>query len=91
MQSLQLCVVKYVEWQDRREEQEEEPLTPPEAIEESRKVLCSVVERMLKAELEDFELDKSSDFTSGSGVARKNRLQAILLMSIYEVQGSIKW
>lgn len=90
LQSLQLCVFKYCERQERLEEERDQPLEIPDIIESAKDVLASTVDRMAKAELEDFELDKSSDFTSGSGVGMKNRVLARLLMNIYEVSAVIE-
>jgi hypothetical protein len=70
------------------EEQQDQPLEVPEVIESAKNILGSTVERMVKAELEDFELDKSSDFSSGSGVGQKNRTSAKLVMGMYEVRGA---
>lgn len=66
-------------------EQEEQPLEMPEVLDEAKTILTSLVERMGKAEPEDFELDKSSDFVAGSSVGSKNRVMARLVMNIYEV------
>ncbi len=90
LQCMQLCVFKYWEWQDKLEErmegagEEAGPLETPEVIGIAKGVLSSVVERMIKSEPEDFELDKSSDFSSGSSVGQKNRVMAKLVMNIYE-------
>ena len=62
----------------------EGPPDPPEVIGTAKEVLWSVVERMVKSEPEDFELDKSSDFSPGSSVGQKNRAVAKLVMNIYE-------
>ncbi|KFV04953.1 Fanconi anemia group I protein, partial [Pterocles gutturalis] len=45
----------------------------------------SVTRRMIKSELEDFELDKSADFSLSSGVGVKNNIYAIQVMGICEV------
>lgn len=92
LQAMQLCVFKYCEWQDKAEEQLEEvdqAIETPEVIESAKGVLSSLVDRMVKSEPEDFELDKSSDFTTGSSVGHKNRVLARLVMSIYEACDSI--
>ena len=90
LQCLQLCVFKYCEWQDKLEEEQDQPLEIPEVIESAKDILASTVERMAKAELEDFELDKSSDFISDSGVGRKNRVLARLVMNTYEVSAPLR-
>ncbi|NXP46312.1 FANCI protein, partial [Heliornis fulica] len=48
-------------------------------------MLESVTQRMIKSELEDFELDKSADFSLSSGVGVKNNIYAIQVMGICEV------
>ncbi|XP_062357068.1 Fanconi anemia group I protein isoform X3 [Cinclus cinclus] len=48
-------------------------------------MLESVTRRMIKSELEDFELDKSADFSLSSGVGVKNNIYAIQVMGICEV------
>uniref|UniRef100_A0A8C7K6T2 FA complementation group I n=1 Tax=Oncorhynchus kisutch TaxID=8019 RepID=A0A8C7K6T2_ONCKI len=44
----------------------------------------SITRRMIKCELEDFELDKSAEF-SLSSVGVKNSIYAVLVMGVYEV------
>ncbi|XP_064381889.1 Fanconi anemia group I protein-like isoform X2 [Halichondria panicea] len=73
---LQLCVCHYLE----RDEDDEEP---PEIIGEVQRTLSSLVTRMIASELDDFELNKSSDFSTSS-VGQKNRLFAQLAMGTYE-------
>nr|XP_006139350.1 Fanconi anemia group I protein [Pelodiscus sinensis] len=48
-------------------------------------MLDSITRRMIKSELEDFELDKSADFSLASGVGVKNNIYAILVMGICEI------
>ncbi|KAF6735606.1 Fanconi anemia group I protein [Oryzias melastigma] len=48
-------------------------------------MLESVTRRMIKSELEDFELDKSAEFSMGSSVGVKNNIYAVLVMGVYEV------
>ncbi|XP_078097436.1 Fanconi anemia group I protein isoform X2 [Mustelus asterias] len=47
--------------------------------------LDSITRRMIKSELEDFELDKSADFSLASNVGIKNNIYAVLVMGVYEV------
>ncbi|XP_064629898.1 Fanconi anemia group I protein-like [Lineus longissimus] len=49
-----------------------------------QEVLESLTRRMIKSEMEDFELDKSADFSRGTGVGLKNNIFAILVLGIYE-------
>ncbi|XP_060770995.1 Fanconi anemia group I protein isoform X2 [Neoarius graeffei] len=48
-------------------------------------ILESVSRRMIKCELEDFELDKSAEFSMVSSVGVKNSMYAVLVMGLYEV------
>ncbi|XP_037834228.1 Fanconi anemia group I protein isoform X2 [Kryptolebias marmoratus] len=48
-------------------------------------ILDSTTRRMIKCELEDFELDKSAEFSMGSSVGVKNNIYAVLVMGVYEV------
>ncbi|KAM8973789.1 Fanconi anemia group I protein [Pelodytes ibericus] len=48
-------------------------------------ILESITRRMIKCDLEDFELDKSADFSLSSGVGVKNNIYAVLVMGICEV------
>ncbi|XP_071384510.1 Fanconi anemia group I protein [Centroberyx affinis] len=48
-------------------------------------ILESITRRMIKCELEDFELDKSAEFSMGSSVGVKNNIYAVLVMGVYEV------
>ncbi|XP_078386115.1 Fanconi anemia group I protein isoform X2 [Cetorhinus maximus] len=47
--------------------------------------LDCITRRMIKSELEDFELDKSADFSLASNVGIKNNIYAVLVMGVYEV------
>ncbi|XP_037365896.1 Fanconi anemia group I protein [Talpa occidentalis] len=48
-------------------------------------ILESITNRMIKSELEDFELDKSADFSQSSATGIKNNICASLVMGICEV------
>ncbi|KAK2918014.1 Fanconi anemia group I protein [Channa argus] len=48
-------------------------------------ILESITRRMVKSEIEDFELDKSAEFSMGSSVGVKNNIYAVLVMGVYEV------
>ncbi|TNN87802.1 Fanconi anemia group I [Liparis tanakae] len=52
---------------------------------ELQTILESMTRRMIKSELEDFELDKSAEFTTGSSVGVKNHIYAVLVMGVYEI------
>ncbi|XP_064014178.1 Fanconi anemia group I protein [Pogoniulus pusillus] len=64
------------------EDEEEEEVEFEQNFEE---MLESVTRRMIKSELEDFELDKSADFSLSSGVGVKNNIYALQVMGICEV------
>ncbi|XP_036133936.1 Fanconi anemia group I protein [Molossus molossus] len=66
--------------QEEEEEEEEEGF-----YQELDDMLESITNRMIKSELEDFELDKSADFSQSTGTGIKNNLCASLVMGICEV------
>ncbi|NXN17270.1 FANCI protein, partial [Indicator maculatus] len=68
--------------EEEEEEEEEEEVGFEQNFEE---MLQSVTRRMIKSELEDFELDKSADFSLSSGVGVKNNIYALQVMGICEV------
>ncbi|NXT52631.1 FANCI protein, partial [Pluvianellus socialis] len=68
--------------QGAEDDDEEEDVGSEQNFEE---MLESVTRRMIKSELEDFELDKSADFSLSSGVGVKNNIYAIQVMGICEV------
>ncbi|XP_048585448.1 Fanconi anemia group I protein isoform X2 [Nematostella vectensis] len=47
--------------------------------------LQSLTQRMIKSELEDFELDKSADFSTANSVGVKNNIFARLVLGLYEL------
>uniref|UniRef100_UPI00358E4A64 Fanconi anemia group I protein n=1 Tax=Myxine glutinosa TaxID=7769 RepID=UPI00358E4A64 len=52
---------------------------------ELQELLDSISVRMLKSELEDFELDKSADFSLSNSIGVKNNIYAVLVLGAYEV------
>ncbi|XP_052016219.1 Fanconi anemia group I protein isoform X1 [Apodemus sylvaticus] len=64
---------------DEGEEEEEE------LYHELDDMLESITVRMIKSELEDFELDKSADFSQSTNVGIKNNICACLVMGVCEV------
>ncbi|NWH63609.1 FANCI protein, partial [Geococcyx californianus] len=68
--------------QRAEDDDEEEDVRFEQNFEE---MLDSVTRRMIKSELEDFELDKSADFSQSSGVGVKNNIYALQVMGICEV------
>lgn len=68
--------------QDESDEENEEVDTS--SLNELEKILASITQRMIKSELEDFELDKSADFSTKNSVGVKNTIISLLLLGIYE-------
>ncbi|XP_074488418.1 Fanconi anemia group I protein isoform X4 [Sebastes fasciatus] len=66
---------------DGEEEEEEEEGYQSEL----QTILESMTRRMIKSELEDFELDKSAEFSTASSVGVKNNIYAVLVMGVYEI------
>ncbi|XP_055955282.1 Fanconi anemia group I protein [Patella vulgata] len=64
---------------DEEEEKEDRSLILLE------QVLADLTVRMISSEMEDFEIDKSADFTLKNTVGIKNNIFAILVLGIYEV------
>ncbi|XP_054858348.1 Fanconi anemia group I protein isoform X1 [Eublepharis macularius] len=75
-----LALRRRVEEEDEEEEEEEAGFQ-----QELGEMLASITRRMIKSELEDFELDKSADFSQSTGVGVKNNIYAILVMGVCEV------
>ncbi|KAK3558477.1 hypothetical protein QTP86_018127 [Hemibagrus guttatus] len=66
---------------DERDDEEEDEGFQDELCE----ILESITRRMIKCELEDFELDKSAEFSMTSSVGVKNNVYSVLVMGVYEV------
>ncbi|XP_007944281.1 Fanconi anemia group I protein [Orycteropus afer afer] len=66
----------------QQEEEEEEEEGFYQALDD---MLESITNRMIKSELEDFELDKSSDFSETTDTGIKNNFCTFLVMGICEV------
>ncbi|KAH9520145.1 hypothetical protein Btru_060124 [Bulinus truncatus] len=56
-----------------------------QAVQNLQNILVNLTKRIIEAEMEDFELDKSADFSLATGVGVKNNINAILLLGLYEV------
>ncbi|XP_055892399.1 Fanconi anemia group I protein-like isoform X3 [Biomphalaria glabrata] len=56
-----------------------------ETFQKLQNLLVTLTKRVIEAEMEDFELDKSADFSLATGVGVKNNINAILLLGLYEV------
>ncbi|XP_067090629.1 Fanconi anemia group I protein [Osmerus mordax] len=84
------CTAHCLLWQQsaRRSAEEEEDEEDEEDggfRSELQNILESVTRRMVKSELEDFELDKSAEFSLATSVGMKNSIYATLVMGVYEV------
>ncbi|KAM5179289.1 Fanconi anemia group I protein [Callospermophilus lateralis] len=82
---IQHCLAWYksrvVSLQQQGDEEEEEE----GFYQELDDILESITNRMIKSELEDFELDKSADFSQSTGIGIKNNISAFLVMGVCEV------
>ncbi|KAK1158085.1 Fanconi anemia group I protein-like isoform X1 [Acipenser oxyrinchus oxyrinchus] len=79
------CFLWYRELQRHNLHEEEEEEEEEGIQEDLENILDSLSRRMIKSELEDFELDKSADFSLSSNVGVKNNIYAVLVMGMYEV------
>ncbi|KAM5171281.1 Fanconi anemia group I protein [Mantella aurantiaca] len=71
--------------QERGMEDEEDDDDYMECQKEIDEMLESIARRMTKCDLEEFELDKSADFSLNSSVGMKNYTYAVLVMGVCEV------
>ncbi|XP_051837044.1 Fanconi anemia group I protein [Antechinus flavipes] len=79
---IQHCLAWYRNKVMPEEEEEEEEEGFQQDLED---MLESITLRMIKSELEDFELDKSADFSQATSVGIKNNIYALLVMGVCEV------
>ncbi|XP_062998739.1 Fanconi anemia group I protein [Elgaria multicarinata webbii] len=79
------CLAWYKSTSTLRQQAEEDDDEDKGFQRELDEMLESITRRMIKSELEDFELDKSADFCQSTGVGLKNNIFAILVMGICEV------
>uniref|UniRef100_A0A915IKS1 FANCI helical domain-containing protein n=1 Tax=Romanomermis culicivorax TaxID=13658 RepID=A0A915IKS1_ROMCU len=49
-----------------------------------KKIVMCIIKRICKTELEDFELDKSADYSVGTKEGAENAILAFQLLSVYE-------
>ncbi|XP_060116244.1 Fanconi anemia group I protein isoform X1 [Heteronotia binoei] len=85
---IQHCLSWYKNTSVLRQQADEEEEDNEEEVgfhQELGEMLVSITRRMIKSELEDFELDKSADFSQTTGVGVKNNIYAILVMGVCEV------
>jgi len=80
--ALQLCTKKSGKRLDRDDEEDEALSHLLDDIEDA---ITSLTKRMIKADMEDFELDKSADFSLTTSVGMKNSIFAQLVSGVYEV------
>ncbi|CAH3026008.1 unnamed protein product [Porites evermanni] len=79
LHSMAKCIESYNQEEDERNDSMEHILNELEDL------FQSLVRRMNKSEMEDFELDKSADFSLTSSVGIKNNILALLVLGVYEV------
>ncbi|KAL4661130.1 hypothetical protein H8957_015790 [Semnopithecus entellus] len=83
---IQHCLAWYkntvIPLQQGEEEEEEEEEAFYQDLDD---ILESITNRMIKSELEDFELDKSADFSQSTSIGIKNNICAFLVMGVCEV------
>ncbi|XP_053541973.1 Fanconi anemia group I protein isoform X2 [Ictalurus punctatus] len=80
------CLLWYQSVRDPSEGESDDEEEDEEGFQdELHAILESVTRRMIKCELEDFELDKSAEFSMASSVGVKNSVYAVLVMGVYEV------
>lgn len=83
---IQLCLVKVSDI--RRQQNMDHDDTVMEdsnrTQQELEEMMDSLITRMIKSEMEDFELDKSADYSLTNSVGVKNNIFSILVLGIYE-------
>ncbi|XP_073239367.1 Fanconi anemia group I protein-like [Porites lutea] len=79
LHSMAKCIESFNQEEDERNDSMEHILNELEDL------FQSLVRRMNKSEMEDFELDKSADFSLTSSVGIKNNILALLVLGVYEV------
>ncbi|KAL3863875.1 hypothetical protein ACJMK2_005602 [Sinanodonta woodiana] len=84
---VQLCLDKVRDIQVKQRENgiDDDDNEPSSAQTELEDMMESLIQRMIDSEMEDFELDKSADFSLANSVGVKNNIFAILVLSTYEV------
>ncbi|XP_038070700.1 Fanconi anemia group I protein-like isoform X2 [Patiria miniata] len=90
LQSLCHCVLRCKKLILQAEDDDDEDVDEDDEhlrslIQQQQEMLSSLTQRMIKSDLEDFELDKSADFSQTSGVGVKNTIFANLVLGVYEV------
>ncbi|TSK45830.1 Fanconi anemia group I protein [Bagarius yarrelli] len=80
------CLLWYQSVQDPSSNESDDEEEDEEGFQdELHAIMESVTRRMIKSELEDFELDKSAEFSMASSVGVKNNVYALLVTGVYEV------
>ncbi|XP_071959979.1 Fanconi anemia group I protein-like [Antedon mediterranea] len=67
------------------DEEEDENVNVLKLVDKLDEVMMTLAKRMISSEMEDFELDKSADYSMDHGVGIRNNIFAILVLGIYEV------
>ncbi|KXJ09897.1 Fanconi anemia group I protein-like [Exaiptasia diaphana] len=79
--ALQHCAI----WCGEHASEEDEEDNVEHLFNEVEDMLESLSRRMIKSEMEDFELDKSADFSSDTSVGNKNNILAHLVLGVCEL------
>lgn len=71
--------------ESHNEDENDEKESMEHILNELEDLFQSLVRRMNKSEMEDFELDKSAEFSLVSSVGIKNNILALLVLGVYEI------
>ncbi|RMX44061.1 hypothetical protein pdam_00015042, partial [Pocillopora damicornis] len=71
--------------ESHNEDENDEKESMEHTLNELEDLFQSLVRRMNKSEMEDFELDKSADFSLVSSVGIKNNILTLLVLGVYEI------
>ncbi|ESO96862.1 hypothetical protein LOTGIDRAFT_115514, partial [Lottia gigantea] len=80
---IQYMIIKTVETKEKMEVEEDDD-EEETSLTDLQSILASLTDRMITSEMEDFEIDKSADFSLNNSVGIKNNIFAILVMGVYE-------
>ncbi|XP_078310521.1 Fanconi anemia group I protein-like isoform X2 [Crassostrea virginica] len=83
---IQLCLIKISDIRRQQNMDHDDTVTEDSTHtqQELEEMMESLVTRMIKSEMEDFELDKSADYSLTNSVGVKNNIFSILVLGIYE-------
>ncbi|XP_056004226.1 Fanconi anemia group I protein-like [Ostrea edulis] len=83
---IQLCLIKVSDIRRHQDGDHDDTVTEDsnQTQQELEDMMDSLVTRMIKSEMEDFELDKSADYSLATSVGTKNNIFSILVLGMYE-------